>query len=386
MPVPAKPLTDPLLITWAQTIRKDTTRQTYSMNLQRLITHANMSATDLVSVIKVELAKNDASTYVKLVNLAKGSFSETIAFAMICGLRRFLYDQGVLTLPRVRVENPERVKEIPDLSWDDGLKICNAASKPYNCAFKLILSCGWGIREFLTFNTKETWENVKAVINEATARYFKYTFKGRKRNQKPFYSLIPLDVLREIVSGDMEVPLKTTKSRGSNGKDGMVLDLNGHYRVAERYIHGAFLTAYHRALLTKKQGQPSPHSLRSAFRTRASTTGCEPTVAEFAMGHTIDALGYNRVYNNEAYMWSELKKIYGPEAASIDQLNELEKTVIQLKAERDHADQALRTVLAKLDETEDMTKRLLEMDRKFRSGQYVLVDMKKKKSRTKKRK
>jgi hypothetical protein len=47
------------------------------------------------------------------------------------------------------------------------------------------------------------------------------------------------------------------------------------------------------------------------------------------MGHRIDSLGYNRIYNDENFMWQELQKLYGPTTISMDESEQLRVEVKQ---------------------------------------------------------
>jgi integrase len=332
MAPPKKPLTDPTLIQWTKTITKETTRRQYGMNLQRLLDRANVTGAELVAKVKKELRENDTTTYHSMMEYAK-EFTTTddngkdhghTTFMMLIALRRFLYDKGIY-LPKIKVETPARVKPRPSLSWTEALKVCDAASKPYNVIFKLMLYCGWGIHEFLTFNTKATWKEIKNT--KPTEPYYRFDFTGRKRNKSEFYSLIPMNLLREILASGIEVPLRTAQSKG---KGNVPLDLT-HYRIVETYMQSAFRTAIKRAAIPQKKNQPTPHTLRSTFRTNASIVGCDIQVAEFAMGHNLDKFGYDRLYNDEAFMWSNLSKYYGPVSASREEVEAKGREIAELK-------------------------------------------------------
>jgi hypothetical protein len=54
---------------------------------------------------------------------------------------------------------------------------------------------------------------------------------------------------------------------------------------------------------------------------------------EFAMGHAIDDLNYNKVFFDAGYVWSELKKIYGPIAVTEDKLASRDRQIQQLRQE-----------------------------------------------------
>jgi hypothetical protein len=130
-----------MLDDWALTIKKVTTRNLYRGNLKRLLAAANMTPEHVIAQVKQEAKENDATTFAKLVEISK-QFKETTSYAAISGLRRFLRDKGVMFLPEITVPNPQRVKAVQYITWEQALKVCDAASKPYNLMFRLMLHCG----------------------------------------------------------------------------------------------------------------------------------------------------------------------------------------------------------------------------------------------------
>ena len=194
----------------------------------------------------------------------------------------------------------KKVKPPVYLKWDEANSIADAATPPYNMIYKIMLRAGWGIGEFLKFNTDETWTRVKAKLaKDPTAEYFRFDFSGRKRNNRPFFSLVPMKILADCVALEtkkgMTLPMC---GRGRNGANGTPLD-HAHVFVARTYIESAFRTARNRAPITEVQGTPGAHELRDVFFTRAVQVGCAESAANFVMGHVVDGLGYNKASNDE---------------------------------------------------------------------------------------
>jgi hypothetical protein len=228
------------------------------------------------------------------------------------------------------------------MSWEQAHAIAAAAARPYNLCFKLMLEAGWGIGEFLKFNTQDTWDQIKRFLakNDRT-EYFRYDFPSRKKNRYQFYSLIPIANLREIVDV-VEVPIKASRGlnypeqkRTYDSAKGVVLNTE-KYHCSAIYLDNAWRTAKKRAP-TQLAGSPPIHELRDTFRTRATQAGCATEAAEFAMGHTIDPLGYNKCFYDEKWMWTQLRKIHSPATVTEEALEsrdqrirDLEKQVAQL--------------------------------------------------------
>ena len=338
---------------WIRSLKKPATARTYGGALRRLFDKAGITPEEAI-----EKSKNDLhfETYINLRSKALEVLSAHTANLAIYALRKFLFDHGVQILPSARLEAPEQVKEIVQFEdgkeWKSGLAICAAAGKPYGLIFKLMLHAGWGAGEFLKFNTVENWDFVKKNLqNGESHEYIAIDFKGRKKNKTRFYSLVPTFLLREILASTT-VPIRASHGyifqdgRKIHQTQGIPLDMANH-DSARIYLEQAFNTAAKRAsqsIIVK--GRPTLHTLRSIFRTQASKMGCDGAAAEFAMGHTVDPLGYNRCYSSKAWTWKNLKLIWEePTPAAISQVAEENK---KLKEELKRYGELLREVTGEM--------------------------------------
>jgi len=320
---------------WLQGI-KESTREVYGRYLRRLFKLANLTPEQVV-----DGTKKDIQTYIDLVQLAN-NFTERGRYITIFALRRFLYDRGVLMLPPARISRPTPTRKPTNLTWEEAHGIAAAAGKPYNIAFKLMLHAGWGIGEFLKFNTEENWNNVKAQLAKDPGKeYYRHDFSGRKKNMREWYSLIPVAILREVL-GLVPVPIRATHGymfedgRRTHKSKGILLNLED-YHSARVYLEKAWITARRRAPITMK-GQPSLHELRDTWRTKAAFVGCADDAAEFAMGHVIDPLGYKKVFTREKWMWENLRKVEGA-ALTENDLQERDETIQKLQQQIDELKQ-----------------------------------------------
>jgi integrase len=168
-----------------------------------------------------------------------------------------------------------------------------------------MLFCAWGTKEFLAFNTKETWDNIQAYAKSPiNHEYYRYNFKGRKEKGRsiPFYTLIPMPIISEILQSGVKLPFPRSISLGEGRPrksqkriitEGNPFDMNTYY-TSSRMMGASFTTAHRRAAIPPMIGSPRKHDLRDAFRSRAAQVGCAVDAAEFAMGHRIDPLNYNK--------------------------------------------------------------------------------------------
>jgi hypothetical protein len=253
---------------------------------------------------------------------AKGFPKSSVAITGLYAGRRFLLDHDeYLALPAAHLKI-KKVKPPVYLKWDEANSIADAATSPYNMIYRIMIRAGWGIGEFLKFNTDETWTRVKAKLaKDPKAEYFRFDFSGRKRNNRPFFSLVPMEILADCVALEIKKGMTLPMcGRGRRGANGTPLD-HAHLFVARTYIESAFRTARKRAPITDVQGIPGAHELRDVFFTRAVQVGCAESAANFVMGHVVDGLGYNKASNDEKWVWGEVKKVSALESATFEEID-----------------------------------------------------------------
>ena len=312
-----KPISDELLASWLRTLKPQTAKN-YHACLRRLL--REMGSIDCKALY--EAAKVDPVATWKAIKKASLKIESAKVRLNGCyAARRFLLDQDEdMMLPAANMKQPELVKPPAYLTWDDAQAICAAASLPYSVAFRIMLSAGWGAGEFLQFNKAETWARIKANLAANGEEYFRFAFKGRKKNRHPFYSLIPMKVLSDAVALEAQKKiLLPLTGRGRRGRVGQPLD-DLNIETNRRYLESAFRTALKRAPIILGQGSPSLHELRDTFLTRAIQTSCSDSAANFVMGHVIDRLGYNKCDRDEKWLKAEIGKIHGPAAVTEEAL------------------------------------------------------------------
>lgn len=270
---------------------------------------------------------------------AAASFTGPGRMISLMALKRFLRDNGIYP-PNDRLRHPRR-KLIPaNLSWNQGLAICGAASKPYNLAFKLMLHCGWGIGEFFKFNSAETWQKIRDYLAQnPTAAYYRHDFpEGRKMNNQPFYTLIPANIIKEIFDSGIPLPMTTLKVIGQESPRPLNFE---NYESNTTYLHRAFRTAVRRAPV-KVDGRITLHELRDTFLTHAHTRGVPYENREFALGHSIDPRGYDKIWRDPDAMWQEMSKAYAENGGGLraeldsrdEKIKELSRQIENIRQER----------------------------------------------------
>jgi integrase/uncharacterized protein YbcI len=322
---------------WIKSLKPETGR-VYGRYLRRLFADAKISPDEAISRVGREDGSCNFKAYKELENQTN-RFTERGRHIAIYALRRFLYDKGVMGLPPAKIGTPEKVKPPTNLKWEQATAICARAGKPYSLIFRLMLHTGMGSGEFLKFNTEQNWQHIKKVLENHPGEYVRVEAKGRKKNRTPFYHLIPTEILKDILA-NVPVPIRASHGyiyqdgRRTHKTIGVPLDMP-HLGSARIYMEKAFETALKGAAAGEINGKPSLHELRDCFRTQAHRTECDHYVAEFALGHEIDKLGYDKVYYDEHFVWENIKKIYGPTLVQIEEVTvqnkELSQRVIALE-------------------------------------------------------
>jgi integrase len=148
-----KPVNDEPMANWLKTL-KPQTAYVYRVCFMRLLEIMKIDCRT-----SYENAEADpVGTWRNIKQTAQGLGKPRVRLNAQYAARRFILDQNEdLPLPKSNLKQPDLVKEPVYLTWDEAQKICDAASLPYNLIFKIMLSCGWGVGEFLKFNKAETW-------------------------------------------------------------------------------------------------------------------------------------------------------------------------------------------------------------------------------------
>lgn len=280
--------------------------KSYRHYLRKLLSRMNLTPAQGLEKARVDV--NGFWTLAKQVN----GFTPISKHQALMALKNWLRYNGIYP-PADRLRHPRRVTGHGSLGWGEALAVVSAASKPYNLILKLMLNAGWGISEFLKINSKEQWDRVREGLRQnPNAEYYRFDFEDRKNNPQPFYSLVPVEVLKEILASDVQLPFATRRGNLPFNFD--------RYNLMVQYLDSAFKTGLRRAPIPPAAGKITVHELRDVFRTRATLTKVAYEAAEFGLGHILDQRGYIKCYRDEPWMWSELRKIYGSVAVTEDHL------------------------------------------------------------------
>jgi integrase len=289
---------------WLESIEKVNTRNGYGPYLNKLFDKMNTTAEEMRQRLKE--SAGEPWREAKKVTLDP-AFTAKGREITLCAFRHFMRYCDVFP-PNDKIPKAPKAKRTPYMKWEEALKLCDAATPPYRWIFRLQAYCGWGIGEFLRFNGKaENWTRAKNAVIDGKD-YFRFEFPNRKRNEKSWYTLIPTFVLKEIFDATNQFPLTTTR--------GKPLD-STNYHSSVVLLESAFKNAASRAAL-KFDPMPSPHEFRDTFKTHCTKCGVIPECKEFSLGHKVDPLGYEKCIEDPDFVWSEIRKAYGPTTQELE--------------------------------------------------------------------
>ena len=309
---------------WLEGIDAEKTRETYGRALKRLCDVSKLSPLEML-----QEARGDMKCFWVHIKADAGRLTPHMKGSALSALRSYLRAHGEFP-PYDRLQRPRRARRSARITWDQALKIADAASPPYRWIFRLQLHCGWGIGEFFEWNQTRNWEMAKKAIGAyPPPEYFRFEFDGRKSNDQPFHTLIPTFALSEVLEATSDFPLRTRGGQPINHEN---------YHSAKVSVDSAFKTALQRSHINPN-GHLSPHDFRDVFRTEGTIKGVDFDAREFAIGHTIDPRGYDKCYNDLTWLWKELSKIYkhetfhnDPQAATLrEELEQLKLAVRTLQ-------------------------------------------------------
>ena len=287
-------LSDPLE-DWLRGLDRPHTRQTYRTALKRLSDVTGLTPGQMLAEAQANMKLFWIRVKAEAVTLTPHMRNSACS-----ALRSYLRAYGEFP-PNDRLRHPRKVRHRARITWDQALRICDAASPPYRYMFRMQLHCGWGVGEFYEWNRPENWEQGKIAIHAyPPPEYYPFEFSRRKSNDQPFYTLIPAFLLNEIYTSDVQFPLCSRRGQPLGQE---------HYHTSQVNVSSAFKTALQRSGITAN-GHLSPHDFRDVFRTETTIKGVDYDAREFALGHTIDPRGYDKCYSDLAWLWKELSKLY----------------------------------------------------------------------------
>jgi len=182
---------------------------------------------------------------------------------------------------------------------DTGFIITLGVNELHQAVFLSMLQGGMGINEVLEWN-KTGLQKLRSDLAEVSLmprhrRVISVKLPGRKkmRNRRPYYTYVGPDAIEALAK-----MLKNRKAKDSEyifvNNIGNPISDHGIRAYWNRHLRRLGLIDHPLNGDTGNRYGKNPHEIRDVFRTQWEKSPAKAIIAEFMMGHTIDALGYNK--------------------------------------------------------------------------------------------
>jgi len=214
--------------------------------------------------------------------------------------------------PAVKKTDLNKIKGQPNvrktLSFDKVRRIIKSGSQVYRAAFSVMLASGCGESEVIQFsdNGIDELRRILRKPEHLEPDIIRIELKARKSNSDSYCTMIGGSALTEL-QAYLELRDEMEASHEGEFPDSVfvnqwrkpltVKNLR-EYWLDQLKAQGEYVTKHGE---NKSRSGLNLHLLRSVFRTRWEKSGASTVVAEGFMGHTVDALGYNRIMNDREW-------------------------------------------------------------------------------------
>ena len=212
--------------------------------------------------------------------------------------------------------------------------VARASNLTYRAAFLCMFQSGMGRDEFIHWNLNGC-ESLQKDLRE-NKPFITVRLPGRKsmKNEKPYKTFIGGDAKAALLKYLPYRELASEKFDGSRREEEFLVTRGGNKYVEKKFnlnaifysswgtpVSEAAIYDYWRRRLVALgvripigDGDPTnrygdnQHEMRDVFRSQWQKTNADKTCVEYMMGHTLDPLGYNKAYKDDAWVISELRK------------------------------------------------------------------------------
>lgn len=296
------------------------------------------------------------------------------------GTKRVKYSQIRSFFAHNRAELPSDPgysprSEIPavvgELEPEEIKQILLSSNKLYRALFLCMFQAALDSEMFIYWNS-HGWEELRDQLTQ-NMDPIKISLPGRKlnRNIKPYYSFITTDAIKALRD---YLPEQLPREReyifvNQAGTGVSKVTLRNYFRRHLKQLGMVKGYDTEDPHIQTRYGK-NPHEMRDTFRSLWDKSPASGTVAEYCMGHSIDSLGYNKSFTDEAYYRKEYSKAapflnllsktepFG--LVESDEVDKLRNEVKQLKQMNEELEQRLNNNLnVSMDEVEEMVRKIM---------------------------
>lgn len=290
---------------WLHTLYPST-RNSYEYDLYRLCTSLNFTGTSFLEAAEKEPKETSRKVKAYLKQLEQeynGMNAARCKAAMVSYLNYFEIEP--LPLAGLKIKQGKAAPH-PLLRWEDADRIISVADSKYQPAFRLMQWALDAERLVEVNNNPDIITKIGEQLKDETRDFIKIPISKRKNNPNAYYVMVP----RQLAA---YLPIRTTKNEPLQHKWNIQHQWRQTLRRSGLPIDGAH----------------GAHNLRSCWLTEATKRGLDPVLREFQLGHTVDALNYQRTMQDDAYVIEQYRKAWQIQPIATKEELEASKTEIE---------------------------------------------------------
>ncbi len=225
----------------------------------------------------------------------------------------FVHNRSSMPVDKSFIISTDKPPVEGTLSVEEIKTVILGVNELHQAVFLSMLQGGIGISEIMEWN-RTGLSNLRRDLAEVSAlprsqRIITISLPGRKkmRNRRPYYTYVGPDAIEALAK-----MLKNRKAKDSEyifvNNIGNPISEHGLRAYWNRHLRRLGIIEHPKNGDTGNRYGKNPHEMRDVFRSQWEKSSAKGTVAEFMMGHTIDALGYNKACRDREWTLEEYSK------------------------------------------------------------------------------
>jgi len=319
---------DPKVKTWESSLHPKT-KSGYTSNLYHIV-RVGLGLTGSEFLRVAEQNPKETSIKVKAnVKSLNGQLSNNTLLKRVASMQNFLdfFEVERLPLSGLRIKTIRAVPR-PLLSWHEAERIIKLADAAYQPVYRFML---WGLdaERFVQLNTdKQALQEVKELLENPTNDFIEIPIHRRKEQGGPYYILTPRELAENL-------PVR---------------------KIAATPIDNVWTIQFNWRVALKRAGYPTnkkygAHNLRSYWKTEALKRGLPEELRQFQLGHTVDEMNYQRIFQDKKWVLEQFRKAWEIKpVATKEELEQRDKKIAELEGVKGVTLQLLQEDIQELDE------------------------------------
>jgi hypothetical protein len=304
---------------WQRTLHPNT-RNTYTSHLFKLLGLVGVTPSELIAEASNPETAKELSKRVKLAfaELAK-TYSASAQHNSLSALKHLLaLNELELSLIGLKIRTQRKVR--PLMTWQESERVITLCNVEYQPVYRFMRAAAMDQERFTRLNgNQDRIDAIKRQLKDPTRDWIRVDVPEGRKNAPGFYCLIPRGIAELLP----------------------VLDQQGQPILVKNNIANNWRNAMHRAGFTGPEYRRfGAHNLRSVWLSEAQRRKLDPVLMQHQLGHTVDALNYQRIQQDTQWAIREFRKAWetqplvteGELATRDKQIKDLETRLHHLEA------------------------------------------------------